>query len=680
MENIKFKSLFLVLLLALLIIGIPGSGFAEESSDETVERIKALFDIGDDYEYFDKYEYEDYNGRWITSLSWGGSSKSISVGLDEEGNIIGYWKSDHSYDERPTIYKFPKISREDGEKIAKDFIMRLYPGILDEVKAQKEDSYNTYLKESLIVYDYNYIRMVNGLEYAENYVYVSVDTQTGEVTNFNITWDQDFEFPDTEGIIWEEEARGIYKDNMELDLMYRPRDKEAYLGYGIKNTEKTVDAKTGDMVTTSYRSAYVVGPTYYEFMENISSEEENRLIGESKIISRQEASKRILDTFKLGEEYEIQNHRLKADREKDIYLWEIMVVKRVENGSYGVSGLVDAKTGDIIDYYEPGFAEDAIGESQYSQEELLEKAEELIKRVNPRKYEEVEYMEDGLGSTYSDEYKLSYFQFARKINGIQVANEGFRVVLSNVTGKVMSYNHNWSDLEFESPDNIIDENRAKEILLEDRKLSLEYQREKEDNMDIRLVYDFKDKQLIVDAKKAQLIDSREGLLETRGMQEYKDIDKSYARDYIKGLQKYIYLFEGDEFKPKEVVNQKEFFQLLAQTRDIYYGFENIDYLYERFVHDGIVREEEIDKDAILTREEAVKYIIRAFGHEPLEGLGHIYRIEFEDGDDISPNLRGHVAIARGLGIISGGKNFRPKDNLTREEAVTLIYNILNRHW
>ena len=384
MENIKFKSLFLVLLLALLIIGIPGSGFAEESSDETVERIKALFDIGDDYEYFDKYEYEDYNGRWITSLSWGGSSKSISVGLDEEGNIIGYWKSDHSYDERPTIYKFPKISREDGEKIAKDFIMRLYPGILDEVKAQKEDSYNTYLKESLIVYDYNYIRMVNGLEYAENYVYVSVDTQTGEVTNFNITWDQDFEFPDTEGIISEEEARGIYKDNMELDLIYRPRDKEAYLGYGIKNTEKTVDAKTGDMVTTSYRSAYVVGPTYYEFMENISSEEENRLIGESKIISRQEASKRILDTFKLGEEYEIQNHRLKADREKDIYLWEIMVVKRVENGSYGVSGLVDAKTGDIIDYYEPGFAEDAIGEPKYSQEELLEKAEELIKRVNPR--------------------------------------------------------------------------------------------------------------------------------------------------------------------------------------------------------------------------------------------------------------------------------------------------------
>ncbi|SHD78015.1 S-layer homology domain-containing protein [Schnuerera ultunensis] len=53
-------------------------------------------------------------------------------------------------------------------------------------------------------------------------------------------------------------------------------------------------------------------------------------------------------------------------------------------------------------------------------------------------------------------------------------------------------------------------------------------------------------------------------------------------------------------------------------------------------------------------------------------------MEFDDADKISTNLRGHIAIAKGLGLISGEGNFRPKDNLTREEAAVLIYNILNR--
>ena len=83
-------------------------------------------------------------------------------------------------------------------------------------------------------------------------------------------------------------------------------------------------------------------------------------------------------------------------------------------------------------------------------------------------------------------------------------------------------------------------------------------------------------------------------------------------------------------------------------------------------------------EAKVTREEAIKYIIRAFGQEPLDNIGDIYKLEFDDVDKISTNLRGHIAIAKGLGIISEGRNFRPKDNLTREEAAVLIYNILNR--
>jgi hypothetical protein len=55
----------------------------------------------------------------------------------------------------------------------------------------------------------------------------------------------------------------------------------------------------------------------------------------------------------------------------------------------------------------------------------------------------------------------------------------------------------------------------------------------------------------------------------------------------------------------------------------------------------------------------------------------IFNINFMDGDSISPELYGYVAIASGLGIVNGnGANFMPKKNTTRGEAAVMIYNYL----
>ena len=46
----------------------------------------------------------------------------------------------------------------------------------------------------------------------------------------------------------------IYKDNIDLELLYKvketDKDSESYLGYSIIDMDKTVDAKTGDMLST----------------------------------------------------------------------------------------------------------------------------------------------------------------------------------------------------------------------------------------------------------------------------------------------------------------------------------------------------------------------------------------------------------------------------------------------
>ena len=44
---------------------------------------------------------------------------------------------------------------------------------------------------------------------------------------------------------------------------------------------------------------------------------------------------------------------------------------------------------------------------------------------------------------------------------------------------------------------------------------------------------------------------------------------------------------------------------------MYSIYEDTTYLYERLISDGILKEEEKDMDGKVTREEAIKYIIRA---------------------------------------------------------------------
>jgi hypothetical protein len=685
MEKVKFKSLIFVMLLTLLITCIPTIGFAEEYNlDKNIQKIKTLFEIGEDYEDFDKHVYDSYEGKKITSLYWRSRNSHINVGIDEGGNIISYSKDETSSDRQPGIYKFSKITREQGAENAKNLIKKLYPNIVEKIElVDDEELYSTYRRDDLSGYRYNFIMVENDIVFNENTIYINVNNQNGEVTSFNINWEEDLEFPATEGIISKDKAKEIYKDNIKLGLAYRVKkageDTKSYLGYNIIDTDKTVDAKTNDMISTSNKSIYsVYGYTSDQNMEGLTNEEVNQLINSKKIISREKASEKMIDSFKLGEDYEIQDHKLKCNKE-DTYIWEVMVIKHVKNGSSGVSGRIDAKSGEILDFSNPGSWDEDLEESKYSKEELLKRAKEIIKNNSPEKYKEVEYVEDENGDLIYSRNNVSNFLFVRKVNDIRVENDGFRIILSNTTGNVTSYYHGWSDLEFESPDNLIQEDEAKESLLKDRELDLEYQtlKEEKEKKDVKLVYNFKDKYLLVDAKTGEVIDIRKELMEKEGMKEYKDIENCYAKEKIQKLQNHIVLFEGEEFKPKQEITQKEFFRLLAQTKDVY-SYQDINYLYERFIREGILSQGEKDINATVTREEAIKYVIRAFGQEPLDSIGDIYKIEYKDADEISDNLKGHIAVAKGLGVISGEGKFRPKDNLTREEAAVIIYNILNR--
>ncbi|HPZ05809.1 MAG TPA: S-layer homology domain-containing protein, partial [Clostridiales bacterium] len=193
-----------------------------------------------------------------------------------------------------------------------------------------------------------------------------------------------------------------------------------------------------------------------------------------------------------------------------------------------------------------------------------------------------------------------------------------------------------------------------------------------------------DKPLYIDANNGNIV-YRDGseYVEPKKV-SYKDIEGHFAQKQISVLADFGIYLDGDEFRPNDAITQKDFLTLLSRTLS-YYGpiitgsssQKEIDEFYAYLVREGIIRESEIAPDSTVAREEAVKYIIRALKYDKVAEIRGIFNINFMDGDSISPELYGYVAIASGLGIVNGnGANFMPKKNTTRGEAAVMIYNYL----
>jgi hypothetical protein len=100
--------------------------------------------------------------------------------------------------------------------------------------------------------------------------------------------------------------------------------------------------------------------------------------------------------------------------------------------------------------------------------------------------------------------------------------------------------------------------------------------------------------------------------------------------------------------------------------------------YETAVRLGIIQAgENPDPDLPVTREVLARLTIHAMGFYKVASLSDIYVLNFQDAGDITGYLRGHAALAVGLGLIEpvDGK-FEPKAVVTRGEAAETLVRLL----
>ena len=467
------------------------------------------------------------------------------------------------------------------------------------------------------------------------------------------------------------------------------KDSNYYLAYSLMESNKVIDALTGEALDIGY-----FGPIYDNAKaeapsavngDGITPEERAEIDKLSGIIGIEEIEKEARDILKLDEEYILESKNLYTSyKNSKEYQWSLYFTKKAEHNNYSVNVSLNAKTKELISFYKY-MDYDSKAKANITKAEAMEIAKAYVKKQQPGKVAQVELVNENL----KDGQLSYYFRFIRKNNAIYVESDSISVTVNTVNKEVTAYNIDWYNGTLPPKGEVIDLNKAYDILFNDIGYELkyatiyDYEKPEGENKEIRLVYGINNRKPVnIDAHTGNLLDNSGEIYKDKMTILYIDIDDSYAKDMINTLAEYGVGFSENEFKPKDRIKQKDFMYLLFKSMNSWMDIneDNVDKVYEELINSNIIKAEEKSPERILTKEESVKYIIRAMNYTKVAELKDIYKEMFKDSNDINPSLLGHMNIAYGLGIINGDGlgNITPKGELKREDAASIIYKYMFR--
>ena len=709
-------SLFLAIIF-IFTMAIPISGFAEEMDkglENAIKIAKTKFEIPENYKFTSDI-YMESNEK-IFNLNWTDPNKNvyknISVRINEKGKILNYSKY-NSLDDK-SGGKLPKLSRQEAKLKADGYIEAIEKGLLSSLKYREETAKDNILNSSYYI---TYYRIINAVPFYNDSVSVSLSKQTGELLDYSCSWTDGLVFPSIDNIIPIEKAEKPYSDKLGFKLIYRYTNKDDQLKafavyvpiYG--NSDYGVDAVTGEKQRISSWRYYTSEENGYAQKsavmaaaagadEIVLNPDELEAVSEaSKLLSKEkvESIARGSVFLNITSEFKLENAYLNKNWPEKNYVWRLYFTKKDaadESKQYYTYVTIDAKTGAIIGFNIEGLSQPETT-IQYDIDKTKEKADAFLNKYYGDYYKQVEYDKSSNEYVYSADNKniICSFRYNRIVNGTEFPDNSITVTYDNISGIVTGFNLNWfSSIQFPSVANAIGVAAAAEGFFNNIGLELQYKYKftdattEESKPELVPVYVLKDnKPLFIDVNTGKLLDyNGEEYKESKPV-SYTDIDTHYARKYINVLADNGIYLEGSEFKPNSAITQIDFLMLLSKALG-YYGDviinkdsteKEINDLYSYLTRQGIIKDGEKTPNSEITREEAIKYAIRALKYDKVADIKGIYNCSFADKDKIDEKLVGYVTIAAGLGLVSNNSSsFRPKDKLKRAEGAIIIYNYL----
>jgi|GEM_PF-798253 len=699
------KKISYIMVLSLIInVMIPFVALGQESLDSQLENIilqvKEKFKISDEYDDFSS-QISSSNGNTYYYLNWKDSQEilpTINVNSDHNGNIQSYYKY-YPMTEQPES-KLPTYTKAQALDKAMEFMKVIDEKMIQEMVLDEDNIYTSTWDAN---YNFRYIRKLNGIMFNDNNVSISVSKSTGEITNYYATWERDLTFPRPTGIISMEEAKKAFQEKIGLELIYkqnygypRPYDINGeeiqyYLAYTIRSQYAGIDAVTGEAVSLPYYGPFYEGGGKGEAADLegtpspvITPQEREEIEKLKELLTKERAEELGREVLTLDETYILRSINLNQMwKNKGEYQWSMYFIKTLEEEKiWSADVSIDAKSGEVLSFYK-SYEFNESDKAVLTKAQALAIAEAYVKEKNPTIYSDLKLKED---EYQKDGDKSFYFTYERFKNDIYVEGDAVLVSVNAVTKEIVSYNKSIYNGILPSIENVIDEAAAYKALYDKIGFSLVYKlfTDYVDNKEIRsikLIYSVRENRpIIIDANTGEPLDySGNPYVEKKNFM-YIDLDNSYAKDKINTLSEYGIGFYSEEFRPKDKIIQKEFLYFLWKAINPYRneGEEAIDTIYDELLISKIILDKEVNQTRIVTKEEAVKYVIRAMNYGKIAELNNIFSNMFPDSDLISPNMRGYVNLAYGLGIINGDGSglIKPLNELRREDAASIIYNFV----
>ncbi len=677
----KIISVLLAMVMVLSIIPAFADGVSSQAMETALITVKTRVDIPDNFTEFSPHSYGEndkikYNFQWKTE----DEKAYIMVYCDEDGRIERYYLNDSSmrYEKRLT-----ELSKEDILQYADNFVKKAFPeGFVSDTDClvYDEDSWgvdgNTYTVR--------YERICLDREVKDNFVFIRIYINNNIPVVQRIDAQYDYETEFSEETVLELNVEE-YKQAFPVELIYhdvysytKDDENKTVLVYRIKdNNAGYLSALDNEILKEDEENAEIYGGAgggsdgalkNEAAMDAILTDKElEELESIESLISKEDADKilRKLPSVNIGKKMELSSYRIQQCNDE----YHISIrYSSTEDNNY-VSATLNADTGKVLSLYSGG-------EYDYDKKELTDaqkktaaqKIDEFVKAAAREEYEQCkEHSEEVYGSGYTK-------NFDRYVNDVRYIDDGIDITYNVKTGTVTSYRLDFERYKvFAESKNVVTPDEAYNALLEISPVKSMWIKSGGVYVPCWTLDRY--------GVKIDALTGKEYVVNSYNQQqgfEYTDIKGHWAEEKIRKLAEINMGFEGENFYPDAPITQYDLLRFFAAG--IHY--QNYltypqDMLYENFIYDGILTEEEKNPDGQVLREDAFVYMVRLDGLEKVAKLSDIFKVEYADSHLLSEGKIGYPSILTGMNVICGnGGYLKPKTPITRAEAAVMVYNFM----
>ena len=718
------------LLSLLLVLSVLFSLTLPAAAQTTDDRLAAVTAKVKSALALDTTEYTEFYGDLMEDilapswyLEWFGENGTLTVSATEDGKILSYsYRDNSSYVSNGEFApRFPAGDQDSAKKVAEEFMSK----VLTRGESVTIEVRDEYLGQTN--YRFSGEILLNGLSCGLSYS-LSVRCEDNVITNF---YRDDFNgslmggVPSAKAKITAETAAGALRGTLSLRPEYvlaEDGSNKAVLRYLPEYGDSYyVDAGSGELVNLTALAQTLLRGENGIFGDSASSStpsatpspefslteaEKSGAEKLSGVMDKDALSGKVSAVSQLG----LENYTLasvsytvarEADESGETPVTAMLTYGRQVNGvSWRRNVTVDAKTGALIQVSSSAWMMDDSVARGVDAQQAQEKAEAFLQNQCGDLFAKTD-LYNSSDALNSDRAVSHGFTFAQKENGYFFPNNSISIGVDATDGSISSYSCTFDEsVVFDSAEGVLSMDAALDAWLNTYDVTLgyvqvptavdyslpEYAPLKDYGISYlyRLVLGYtleREAYLMgIDAKTGEPVVSP--WADEDGGMIYSDVDGHWAQKEIEALARYSVGYMGGTFNPRQALTQRDLIALLASTQGyLYDGSEEMaDGLYSFAYSLGILKKEQRSDATVMTRGETVRLMLDAMGSGPVAQLQGIFRTDFTDDSSIPADCYGYVALAQGLGMVSGNTSgaFAATEQTTRAQAAVMLYRLMAR--